>query len=226
MNQIRTLDFSGLPLIEGMDIIIRLDFDVHTVLSETRTLSEVSERSQAALMFICGAAKEKEAWRNSALLRAGLNEFYSIEDAARRDFKNHLPTLKPPAIRESKNPLVHLMYILRHVNVHAHVSRTRVYQTSVTHTHQGETKELPWGSVVLDAPTLEQLQRCGEAKKHYIPEELARAAVWLDDVQYTFGVGEVFRRGLSSYCREVVAAAGLLAKPNKAMHATCEDAHA
>lgn len=220
MKAIRTFDFSQLPAIEAMDIIIRLDWDVHTALIEGGPLPEVHERAQAALMFMCGTAQDKEPWRNSAFLRAGLNEFYSIEDAARRDCRRNLPSVKPPPIRESCSPLVHLMYLLRHVNVHAEVSRTRVHQTSVRHTHQGETKEVGWGSVVIDGPTLDQLQKCNEAKQYYAAGELASASAWLDDVQHTFGIG-VFRRGLSAYCRELLRDTGqLAATPNRTMHAT------
>lgn len=211
MNKsIRTFNFSELPVIEAMDIIIRLDWDVHTGLIEGGPLPEVYERSQAALMFMCGIAEDKEPWRNSGFLRAGLNEFYSIEDAARRDCKRSLPSITPPRICESRNPLIHVMYLLRHVNVHAEVSRTRVHQTSVRHTYQGESKEMDWNSVVLDGPTLDQLQKCNEARRYYSAGDLARAAAWLDDVQHTFGIGEVFRRGLSAYCRDLLRVIGYL----------------
>lgn len=87
MTKKRTLDFSLLPEIDGMDIFIRLDGDLEDKLKSTPSLRETYERSKASLMFVCGANKEYDLWKNSAYLRAGLNEFYSIEDAARRDFK-------------------------------------------------------------------------------------------------------------------------------------------
>jgi len=187
-----------------MDIFIRLDGELDTELKESNIFQEVYERSQAVLMFVCQANKEYEPWRNAAYLRAGLNEFYSLEDAARRDCKINGLREKPAMISESNNPLVHLMYLLRHVNVHAQISNTRVHNTSAISNLGESPEEIEWKAVILDKPTLEQVQRCKEAKKYYDPVELERATKWIDENQYIFGIGEVFRRGASAYCRELL----------------------
>ena len=204
MKTIRTLDFATLPDLNGMDIFIRLDGELETELKENNIFQEVYERSQAALMFVCQANKGNEPWRNAAYLRAGLNEFYSLEDAARRDCKINRLHGKPAMIRESNNPLVHLMYLLRHINVHAQISNTRVHNTSVISNLGESPEEIEWKAVILDKPTLEQVLHCKEAKKHYYPVELKRATKWVDENQYIFGIGEVFRRGVSAYCRELL----------------------
>ena len=208
MKEKRTLDFDSLPELNGMDIFIRLDTDLDAKLKEDGTFQEVYERSQSALMFICGTNAEDEAWRNAARLRAGLNEFYSLEDAAKRDCKRNCIKEKPVKIHDSKNPLVHLMYLLRHVNVHAQVSNTRVHQTSVISTLGGDAHKIDLGALILDAPTIDQVQRCNEARDFYNSADLARATKWIDEVQYVFGIGEVFRRGVSAYCREILLSIG------------------
>lgn len=220
-----TMDLHTLPQVDSMDIFIRLDNDVDNILKEGCNFQEVYERAKAALMFICQANDKNEDWRNSALLRAGLNEFYSLEGAAKRDCKRNKIGVCPARIRDSKNPLVHIMYLLRHATVHAQISRTRVHSTSVISTLGGDAHEIELGAVILDAPTIEQVLYCSEAKKHYDIDELTRAAEWIDDVQYNFGIGEVFRSGVSIYCRELLQSVGYKISPDDAPHASSGDAH-
>lgn len=208
---IRILDFSYLPIIDGMDIFKRHDLDVENALKKDGPLVEVFERSHAALMFFCGVGRDNDEIKNSAYLRAGLNEFYSLEDAAKRDFRSMGQKIDPPKISSSPNPLVHIMYILRHVNVHAMISATIMHKTSVISRFGGEEHEIDWGSIILESATLKDLMKCGEAKSYYKDEDLQAASEWLDSVQCIFGVGEVFRRGLSSYCRDLLRASGLIA---------------
>src|SRR5690606_42123433 len=107
----RTLDFSLLPDVGTMDIIIRFDWDVHAAFPLRTDLPEPTERAKSALMFFCrtGRDDDEEEWRSSAFLRAGLNEFYSMEDAVKWDWSNYRKPRHPPLIRNSMNPLVHVM---------------------------------------------------------------------------------------------------------------------
>lgn len=199
----RILNFTLLPDINSMDVFIRLDGDLEDKFKHSSIFEETYERSQASLMFLCSANKEFESWRNSAYLRAGLNEFYSIEDAARRDFKKHKLGNKPPKISDSNNPLVHVMYMLRHVNVHAAISKTNFHKTSIISTLGGQPEKIDWKSVILTKPILEQILGLKEASKHYNRTELKKATNWIDEKQIIFGIGEIFRRGLSAYCSEL-----------------------
>jgi len=85
-------------MVDKMEIFIQLDPDVAERINNSKYLIEVRERSRAALMFFSKPAGDTKDWRNAAYLRAGLNEFYSIEDAARRDWKQTSNTGKPPRI--------------------------------------------------------------------------------------------------------------------------------
>ena len=107
MKKTRPLNFDVLPMVDKMEIFIQLNPDVAERINNSKYLIEVRERSRAALMFFSKPAGDTKDWRNAAYLRAGLNEFYSIEDAARRDWKQTSNTGKPPRICESVNPLVH-----------------------------------------------------------------------------------------------------------------------
>lgn len=207
MKQERALIFELLPVIEHMDIFIRLDIGIENSLEiEKGRLAEVYERVQSALMFFCQVKTESESdlWRNAAHLRAGLNEFYSIEDAARRDFKLACLGKGSAKICDSKNPLLHLMYLLRNVNVHAELSNTDIHHSSVVSNVGGDNHEIKLKALVLRRRTIDQLLRSEKAKKCYNHAELERAAEWLDRVQHIFGIGEVFRKGLSLYCGEIL----------------------
>ncbi|EIM65324.1 hypothetical protein [Desulfobacter postgatei] len=202
MSKKRKLDFSLLPQIDGMDIFIRLDGNLEDKFKNSSVFKETYERSQASIMFVCNANKEYENWRNSAYLRAGLNEFYSIEDAARRDFRKSNIGFKPPKISDSKNPLVHAMYMLRHVNVHADISKTDIHDTTVVSTLGEQPRNIDWKSVILAKPILSQLS-LQEAAKFYENSDLKQITEWIEENQNIFGIGELFRRGLSAYCNEL-----------------------
>jgi len=59
------------------------------------------------------------------------------------------------------------MYILRHVNVHAQISNTRVKQTTLISNLGAEEHKVDYAAVIPDQPTLNQLLRSNEAKQHY-----------------------------------------------------------
>ena len=204
MSDKRDLDFSLLPNIDSMDLFMRHEIDIDEKLKEDGLLPEVFERAKASLMFFWETSDKNEDWRNSAFIRGGLNEFYSLEDAAKRDFKKITKNVVPSKIRESRHPLIHLMYLLRHVNVHAKVSSTKAHPISVISTLGDERHEHSYGAIILNSPTINELLACNEAKNYYRVTDLDSVAGWLDGVQCIFGVSEVFRRGLSAYCRELL----------------------
>ena len=143
--------------------------------------------------------------RNNARLRAGLNEFYSIEAAVVRDLRAARMTATPPRLRESQNPLVHLMYILRHIGVHSKPIPTGVSPITVISDYDGKQFEHSYGAVVLESLAINDLLRSSEVKDFYLPEDLVSMVDWIMSAQETFGVGEVFRKGVSGYCQEIQA---------------------
>ena len=210
MQKIRQLNLSELPNVESLSIFMSHDEDVEDRLAEGLFLTEVYERSNAALLFFHKVSSSNESFENSAYLRAGLNEFYGIQDAAKRDFKKNELTEFTPKLSDSLNPLVHLMYLLRHVNVHAKITTTNTMPVNLISNLGGVEHEVAIDIVIMDTPTLQNLTLCGEAKRYYDITELEKASNWLDHTQCHFGVVEVFRRGVSAYCRELLRAAKLV----------------
>jgi hypothetical protein len=205
-KHLRKLDFNALPVIESMDIFARFPARIEEKFEKLGFLSETYERGRSALMFVFQTSEEEKNWRNDARLRAALNEFYSMEDAARRDVRRAKLKKLPPSIAESKSPLVHLMYVLRHINVHTKPVPSRVQNISVTSRLGGKEHEFTYGAVMIDDISLDDLVRSREALNYYSKEDLKAALEWLLRNQQAFGISEVFRAGISSYCDDLFEA--------------------
>lgn len=65
-------------------------------------------------MFAAHASKQSEPWRAAAFLRAALAEFCSIEEMQELD-RGKGPHF---AVTASPNPLLHLLKLMRHMNIH------------------------------------------------------------------------------------------------------------
>ncbi len=69
----------------------------------------------------------------------------------------------------------------------------------------GNRHEYSYGAVVLESLVIEDLTRCHEANTLYRTCDLSAMVDWVTNVQQVFGVGEMFRRGVSAYCQEVIS---------------------
>lgn len=195
---VRHLDFSRFPVIESMDIFIRMDRATEEVLAARGYFHEVTERTQGALMFFFETKSDDSRVRSNARLRAGLNEFYSIEDAAVRDLRAAGIKSKPPRLRESESPLVHLLYMLRHVAVHSAPLRSEIATVEVVSELGGVRHDYAHDAVILDPLTVEDLMRSREVSTHYLHSDLDALIDWVKGAQRVFGISEVFRRGLNA----------------------------
>jgi hypothetical protein len=207
MKSPRHIDLTLLREIESASILIRLSSDIDEKLKQHLPyMKEFYERAQAALMFVLKTDAKAEPWRNEAYIRAGLNEVYSLEDAARRGFRSTGRREGPPALSQSEHPLVHVMYSLRHINVHVKPSATSVSEIAVRLNDTHDDREFRWSAVMLADETEADLLGNREVKNNYQAADLRKAMAWLFENQRAFGIGQVFRMGTEVYCREVLAA--------------------
>ena len=206
MNSQRPLNFSLLNEIQSASILIRLSRDIDEKLGNLSYMEEFHHRAQAALMFFLKTDADLDSWRNEAYLRAGLNELYSLVDAGRRAFRKSGQKARPPLLSESLHPLVHMMYSLRHINVHVKPSATSVAEIHARMNDTNDDREFTWNAVMLTDATESDLLGNGEVKKHYRAEDIQKAMAWVFKNQSAFGIGQVFRIGTEVYCREVLAA--------------------
>ena len=84
------------------------------------------------------------------------------------------------------------------------VSQTASKSTNVISTLGVEPREIEINFVVLDQPVIEDILKSNEATKYYNSSDLERASDWLHQKQNIFGVGEVFRLGVSIYLRNIL----------------------
>jgi hypothetical protein len=204
-KRLRALNFALLPAIDSLDMFIRLDTAAEKRFADLTYLGETYDRARASLMFFSQTSESEATWRNDAHLRAGLNEFYSLEAAVVRDLRSARIKVAVPSLSQSCNPLVHLMYILRHVGVHSQPVATGVTPVEVWSEFGGKRHEHSYGAVVLKSLTINDLLRSHEVKSYYTTDDLKTMIEWFVATQQTFGVSEVFRKGVSCYCHEVLS---------------------
>jgi hypothetical protein len=193
------LDFTLLPLIESASIFLALNRAVEKRLKATGILTETLDRVRGTVMLFHGAG-DKESWENEAYLRAGLSEFASIPDAHGRDLKAAGLTAQQHNVVDSKNPLLHLMYILRNVNIHAGRSRSTKRNTTVLLAKTAVT----YPAVIIDDLKVDQLLTKREVRRCYERRDLEAVVSWFNDNQPSFGAGHLFIRGVEMYCLEIV----------------------
>jgi len=175
-------------------------FDIVGLFNETR------DRARGALMLFCGAHGHDDAWRDEAYIRAGLNEFYSIGDAFAREHRVARLAGEPRKILESRNPLIHLMLLMRHVSVHTQTCTVAHHKATVI-SHLGEeSHEITYPAAIISDLSVDHLllQR-REAKRKYDRGELARIVSWFCEKQMVFGAHEVFTEGTELLCQELLS---------------------
>ncbi len=196
------IDFSLFPEINSQSIIIQLDKAIQTKIEKDSKLSESYERAEASVSFFGRATKESTPKGIAMFIRAGLNEFYSIEDAIKRDWGKSNIQGTPPKIHQSNHPLVHLAYLLRHASVHTHTAKIITQKNSFILADHEFDQDIS----VLSHPTIEEMKYSTNSIKYYEESDLVKIAEWVDIKQYDFGITEILIKGLSAYCREVFEA--------------------
>ena len=202
----RTLDLNLLGTIDSCDIVIRLSQEVNERLRDDPSFKELYDRARAAIHFFLQRNDGGDAWWVEAKIRAGLNEVYSMEDAARRAFRLSARVSKPPKLSDSPHPLVQMMYCLRNINVHVKPMLTERRDVSVRFADAEIRQDFTYGAVMLTDDVLNDVLGNGDVKKNYSASEMRDALVWLLENQKIFGVGQVFKVGVDRYCNEVLAA--------------------
>lgn len=206
MNTVPNLDLNLLGTIDSSDIVIRLSQEVNERLRDDPSLKELYDRARAAIHFFLQRNDGGDTWLAEAKIRAGLNEVYSMEDAARRAFRLFTKVSKPPKLSDSPHPLVHMMYCLRHINVHVKPMLTERRDVSVRFADAEIPQDFTYGAVMLTDDVLNDVLDYRDVKKFYSGSEMRDALVWLLENQKTFGVGQVFKVGVERYCNEIIAA--------------------
>jgi hypothetical protein len=196
----RTLDFSALPLKEFFStrsIFTKLSDPIEARLSR---LPLTLERTRSAVMFAEMATRKTEEWIAAAYLRAALTEFCSMEEV----LKNEFPNGSPYSLVRSSNPLLHLLELIRHLNIHVRSVKAERLALPVT---MGEhTFDLDVYIVSdLDPADLATLRN----GKHYSSQDLSKMVDWFVKSQHYWGAGYIIRVGVEAFAEEIATHSGL-----------------
>lgn len=157
-------------------------------------LPSVLERVRGAVMFSENASKAGNDWPAAAYLRAGLADLVSIEDIQKLD----RPTNPPLKVRNCANPLVHLLALVRHLNIHV--------KSVVASAHQAPAnfggQDFDLKVCVISNLTVSDLQTLNNGR-HYAPAELQQMMDWFQAAQLHWGAGYLLRIGAEIYATEV-----------------------
>lgn len=164
-----TLDFSLLPddsAFEKRSMLIGLPVDLRARL---QPLLQTLERADSAVMFAAHAGKQSEPWRAAAYLRAGLADYCAMEEVQSID----APSTVALKISASLNPVLHLLELLRHLNIHVKTVTTREHKISAE--LEGQEFEMSTYVVTnLDAEDLAALRN----GRRYSLADLQRMVEW------------------------------------------------
>lgn len=196
MTRIYSLDFSLLPDIsffESRPIRIMLPDDLEMKLA---VLPQTLERVQGAVMFAGQSTKQSEPWRSAAFLRAALADYCSIEEMQKIDSSTstHLQ------LEDMKNPLLHLLELMRHLNIHIKTIRAVPHSVSATWGDQATDLDV-FVISNLDANDLAALRN----GKHYALPDLQKAVIWFQEAQLHWGAGYLVRVGAESFAHALYA---------------------
>ncbi len=158
-----------------------------------------------------GGTDEEHCRYREAFVRASLCEFVSMEDTIKRD----APHKSPPMITDSRNPLVHMIRLLRNLEVHLHTSTLQSDNLDVQ-LADAQKQAVPgtghtitrW---VTDPLTYADLSRLRDIEKHYSRAALQRLVDWYNSAQVRWGLPDLIYRAVLKYAEEIVAKLNLRA---------------
>jgi hypothetical protein len=169
-------------------------------------------RASGALKQFYFATSKQSQMVNESFMRAGLAEFRSLDDCAKREHRQAALAGEHHSMWDSRNPLIITMALLRDASVHATSCRTSTRETTVISMLGGEPHPYTYEAVILEPiPARELLERDRykkTRKRHGVSlslGEVERVLAWIADEQLKFGIAEVFRQGVQGYCREVLS---------------------
>lgn len=194
MHEPRVLDFNALPndsSFSSRSLLIELPKSLEARLTP---LPLTLERIQCAVMFTGQAVKQSEAWRAAAFLRAALAEYCSIEEMQKAD----RPKVSSFKISESTNPLLHLLQLMRHLNVHVRTTRTKSHSIELQLLEHTSDMDVYVVTNLL-ATELAALQNGA----NYVFADIEQSVTWFMEKQMHWGAGDLIRVGTEVLANEI-----------------------
>lgn len=188
------LDFLTLPddaAFERRSVLIGPTKELKDCLS---SMPHTLERVESAIMFAAQSSKQTAPWRAAAFLRAALADFSSIKEMQGVD-QGDGPHF---AIASSSNPLLHLLELMRHMNIH--VKSVQVEPHKVPINYKGVEDDM-------DVYVVSNLQTCDLTSlkngRHYNRTDLKRCVAWFNSRQTEWGAGDLIIMGTILFAEKI-----------------------
>ena len=195
-----SLDFAALPresFFDSRSLLIILPKQIEERLA---SLPQTVERVCSAAMFAELSAKQTEPWLAAAFLRAALADYCSIEEVQKAD----KPSAKHLRVKDSVNPLLHLLKLMRHLNIH--VKTVQAERRSIPVSFGDQTFDMDVYVISnLEAADLAVLKN----GKRYATHDIDVMVDWFSKAQLHWGAGYVVRVGIESLAQELCSHYGL-----------------
>lgn len=149
-------------------------------------MPQTIERVQSSIMFASQSSRQGETWRAAAFLRAALVDYCSIEEMQKMDRPNHTHF----KLAASVNPLLHILELLRHLNVHVKTVQTMQHSIPV------QLEEITSNMNVhiisnLNTSDLAALKN----GKYYNKTDIDRIVNWFKKKEIIWGTGDLISLG-------------------------------
>jgi hypothetical protein len=171
--------------------------------------NQVLDRVEGSLKFLYLFSQEKDSVIKRAFLRATLAEFVSIEEILPNDLQNNNIKTCPFKIKDSQNPLFHILKQLRNYNIHLGNSglnlsdKVRVFIDSAEFLKNGEVLEWDATFTIIDNFNLSEFNKLKDAK-HFEDNDKISMINWFNQNQNIWGVSHVLHLALQIYCDEII----------------------
>ena len=177
------------------------------LISRLQAMPETHARARSAVMFALQAEGQREEWISEAFIRAALAELESMEDMQCFDRPGDVP-LK---FANQKNPLLHILVLLRHFNIH--IKSTAVTNEINPILVNGFTIDIDGHPIVFETLVMNELQSSDLAElrngKKYKPEDLVEGVAWLQKAQKPRGIGNLITQGVATFTKQLCEHHGL-----------------
>ena len=195
-----SLDFSVLPgdaAFERRSILIGPSTQLRERLA---SLPQTLERVESVVWLAAQSSKQSEPWHAAALLRASLADYCAIEEMQKLD----RPREASFRIRDSRNPLLHLLELLRHLNFHVRTVETSAHPINITFGNH-ESNMNVYVISNLDADDLAKLKN----GKYYSKADIEQSLAWFKRQQTNWGAGDLVSLGALQLAADICVYYGL-----------------
>jgi hypothetical protein len=196
--QINQLDFSLLPPLQTGSMFSALKSEIDAKLKQ---YPATYDRANGALSFsakICNTPKANDGSNlklREAFVRAALGEFVSMEEAVYYD----APNGNNGKIKDSRNPLLHMMKQLRNMQFHLMSSTLNTSKKPIVWASQESTITL-WYVQDIAVSDFDRLRNANR----YSASDKTQLISWFNSSQKEWGINQLILEAVNAYATEIV----------------------